>query len=90
MLGLKNVQEKNRNMKMKMKKKKNINEICRKTRTRQRISFSVFNPKRHGLFGLLDTWGGWNHPTGQKCSITPPNFIPKQQTVSHMKAELFS
>jgi hypothetical protein len=52
--------------------------------------FVFINPKRHGLFGLLDTWGGGNHPAGQKRSITPSNFIPKQQTVSHMKAELFS
>ena len=34
--------------------------------------------------------GGGNHPILEKRSITPPNFIPKQQTVSHMKAELFS
>ena len=39
-MGLKNVQEKTRNIKM-----KKINEICRKTRTRQRISFSVFLKK---------------------------------------------
>ena len=49
-----------------------------------------FNPKRHGLFGQLVTWGGGNHPAPEKRSITPPNFIPEQQTVSHMKAELFS
>ena len=51
---------------------------------------SFFNPKRHGLFGQLDTWGGWNPPILEKRSVTPPNFIPKQQTVSHMKAEIFS
>ena len=52
---------------------------------------TYLNPKRHGLFGQLDTWGGgWNHPALEKRSITPPNFIPEQQTVSHMKAELFS
>ena len=22
------------------------------------IFYPLFNPKRHGLFGLLDTWGG--------------------------------
>ena len=51
---------------------------------------SLVNPKRHGLFGQLDTWGGGNPPILEKCSVTPPNFIPKQQTVSHMKAEIFS
>ena len=34
--------------------------------------------------------GGWNPPILEKRSVTPPNFIPKQQTVSHMKAEIFS
>ena len=53
-------------------------------------TYTLINPKRHGLFGQLDTWGGWNHPAGHKRSITPPNFIPEQQTVSHMKAEVFS
>ena len=48
------------------------------------------NPKGHGLFGQLDTWGGgWNPPILKKRSVIPPNFIPKQQTVSHMKAEIF-
>ena len=49
------------------------------------------NPKRHGLFGLPDTWGGgWNPPILEKRSVTPPNFILEQQTESHMKAEVFS
>ena len=50
----------------------------------------VFNPKIHGLFGQLNTWGGWNPPILEKRSVTPPNFIPEQQTVYHMKAEIFS
>ena len=50
-----------------------------------------FNPKRHGLFGQLNTWGGGRIlPILEKRSVTPPNFILEQQTESHMKAEDFS
>ena len=50
-----------------------------------------FNPKRHGLFGQLNTWGGGLiQSILEKRSVTPPNFILEQQTVSHMKAEVFS
>ena len=53
--------------------------------------FNELNPKRHGLFGQLDTWGGWgNPPIFEKRIVTPLNFIPEQQKVSHMKAEIFS
>ena len=55
-----------------------------------KFSFEDFNPKRHGLFGQLYTWGGWNPPILEKHSVTPHNFIQEQQTVSHMKAEIFS
>jgi hypothetical protein len=50
-----------------------------------------FNPKIHGLFGQLNTWGGGRIlPFLEKRSVTPPNCILEQQTVSHMKAEVFS
>ena len=49
-----------------------------------------FNPKRHGLFGQLNIWGGRILPILEKRSVTPFNFILEQQTVSHMKAEVFS
>ena len=54
--------------------------------------FDGFNPKRHGLFGQLNTWGGGGliQSILEKRSVTPPNFILEQQTVSHMKAEVFS
>ena len=34
--------------------------------------------------------GGRILPILEKPSVTPPNFILEQQTVSHMKAEVFS
>ena len=43
----------------------------------------MFNPKRHGLFGLPDTWGGLIQSILEKRSVTPPNFILEQQTESH-------
>ena len=49
-----------------------------------------FNPKRHGLFGQLNTWGGLIQSIFEKGSVTPSNFILEQQTESHMKAEVFS
>ena len=48
------------------------------------------NPKRHGLFGQLNTWGGLIQSILEKRSVTPLNFILEQQTVSHMKAEVFT
>ena len=51
---------------------------------------SYFNPKRCGLFGLLDMRGGLIQPILEKRTVTPPNFILEQQTESHMKAEVFS
>ena len=33
-----------------------------------------FKPKRHGLFGQLNTWGGWNPPILGKRSLNPPQF----------------
>ena len=48
-----------------------------------------FNPKRHGLFGLPDTWGGLIQSILEKRSVTPPNFILEQQTESYMKADIF-
>ena len=49
------------------------------------------NPKRCGLFGLLDMRGGGRILPGlRKRSITPPNAFLEQQTESHMKAEVFS
>ena len=50
----------------------------------------TLNPKRHGLFGLPDTWGVVIQSILEKRSVTPPNFILEQQTESHMKAEVFS
>ena len=49
------------------------------------------NPKAWGLFGQLDMReGGLIQSILEKRSQTPPNFILEQQTVSHMKAEVFS
>ena len=48
------------------------------------------NPKRHGLFGQLNTWGERILPILEKRSVTPSNFTLEQQTVSYMKAEVFS
>ena len=50
----------------------------------------MFNPKRCGLFGLLDMRGGLIQSILEKRTVTPPNFILEQQTESHMKAEVFS
>ena len=33
--------------------------------------------------------GGGIQSILKKCSVTPPNFILEQQTVSHMKAEIW-
>ena len=48
------------------------------------------NPKRCGLFGLLDMRGGRILPGLKKRSLTPSNAFLEQQTESHMKAEVFS
>ena len=55
-------------------------------------SYSVLiNPKRCGLFGLLDMRvGGRILPGLRKHSITPSNAFLEQQTESLMKAEVFS
>ena len=56
-----------------------------------RAFFWSVNPKRHGLFGQLNTWGGGlNQSILEKRSVTPPDFILEQQTVYHIKAEVFS
>ena len=53
--------------------------------------FTNINPKRPGLFGLLDTRGGGRILPGlRKRSLTPLNFIFEQQTESHMKAKVLS
>jgi hypothetical protein len=39
---------------------------------------------------VLRAEGGRILPILEKRSVTPPNFILEQQTVSHMKAEVFS
>ena len=49
----------------------------------------MINPKRDGLFGQLNRWGGADSIHFGKRTVTPPNFILEQQTVSHMKAEVF-
>ena len=49
----------------------------------------ILNPKRPGLFGLLNTRGGAESAHFGKRSLTPPNFILEQQTESHMKADIF-
>ena len=54
------------------------------------LTDTSINPKRCGLFGLLDMRGGLIQPILRKRSLTPPNFILEQQTGSHMKAEVFS
>ena len=55
------------------------------------LAFLSVNPKRCGLFGLLDLRGGGRILPGlRKRSITPPNAFLEQQTESHMKAEVFS
>ena len=42
---------------------------------------SIFNPKRHELFGQLDTWGGgWNPPILEKR-------IPFQTQYGHSQSE---
>ena len=52
---------------------------------------SLLNPKRCGLFGLLDMrGGGLIQPILEKRTVTPPNFILEQPTESHIKAEVFS
>ena len=50
----------------------------------------LLNPKRHGLFGQLNTWGGVESTHFGKHTVASPNFILEQQTVSHIKAEVFS
>ena len=54
-----------------------------------KIFIKNVNPKTTGLFGQLDNQGVEPTHFG-KHTLTPPNFIPKQQTGSHMKAALFS
>ena len=53
------------------------------------LTKDAFNPKRDGLFGQLNRWGGADSIHFGKRTVTPPNFILEQQTVSHMKAEVF-
>ena len=50
---------------------------------------NALNLKRDGLFGQLNRWGGADSIHFGKRNVTPPNFILEQQTVSHMKAEVF-
>ena len=55
----------------------------------------LFNPKRCGPFWSPRYAGGGGGGGGVdsthfgKHTVTPPNFIFEQQTVSHMKAEVF-
>jgi hypothetical protein len=49
------------------------------------IRNEAINPKRHGLFGQLDTWGGgggWKPPIVEQSGKKPNNFIP-QPSPSH-------
>ena len=51
----------------------------------------AINPKRCGLFGLLDMrGGGLIQSILENRTVTPPNFILEQQTESYMKAEVFT
>ena len=49
-----------------------------------KIKIMSFNPKARRLFGQLNTQAGVDSAHFGKRSLTPPNFILEQQTVSHL------
>ena len=53
-------------------------------------NYVLFNPKRPGLFGQLDTRGGAAAAHFRERRLELPNFHFCPQTVFHMKAGIFS
>ena len=57
---------------------------------RPKTNNQPLNPKRPGLFGLLDTRGGAAAAHFRERRLELPNFHFCPQTVFHMKAGIFS
>ena len=54
------------------------------------LKYIFINPKRCGLFGQLRRRGGPKVPSERWRSLDASIFIQTQQTVPHMKADIFS
>jgi hypothetical protein len=50
------------------------------------VQLELLNLKRHGLFSQLNTGGGGFQSIWEKHSVTPPNFILEQQTLSNSES----
>ena len=65
-------------------------KVAMMTRVNALVKFPTFDLTLKGAGFWSVKYGGGILPILRKRSLTPPNFILEQQTVSHMKAEVFS